>query len=390
MVPQQDSPPLSSDPRAVWLMVAGGGTAGHLTPGLAVAGELLERGHDRDSIVFVGSARGLEARLVPEAGYEAVLLPGRGIQRRLTKDNLGAIKGLIQAFGQAHRLLGERRPQVVLCLGGYASVATALSAVLRRVPVVITEQNARAGLANRLIGRFAKAAAVPFAETDLPRAIVTGNPVRGDILTVDRTRDAKAARDELDLPADRTVISVFSGSLGSRTINEAVLGVLERLADRSDLAIRHVVGERDWDQLEERVPPLPGDGLFYQPVRYESRMDLLYAASDLALTRAGGSTVAELAVVGLPAILVPFPTAPRDHQTANGAALADRGAAVLVADDELTAERLHSLIEELGVPERLAAMSDAAAGLGYPDAAAAVADLVTDHATESPALDNTP
>jgi UDP-N-acetylglucosamine:LPS N-acetylglucosamine transferase len=258
-------------------------------------------------------------------------------------------------------------------------VACTVGAVLWRVPIVVTEQNAKAGAANRLAGRFAKAAAVPFPETDLPRKVVTGNPVRPEILAVDRRRDRDRARAELGLPLDRTVIAVASGSLGARSINEAVRGALSLWRDRSDLAVRHVIGTRDWDDLGA---PEPSSGrLVYQPVRYEERMDLLLAAADVAVMRAGGNTVAELAVIGVPAVLVPLPIAPRDHQTANAAVLVRAGGAVLVPDAELTPSRLvQELQPMLDDPSRRRQMAEAVHTVAYRDAADRVARLVEEHA----------
>jgi len=262
-------------------------------------------------------------------------------------------------------------------LGGYASVACVIGAVLWRVPIVVAEQNARAGAANRLAGFFAKAAAVPFAETDLPRKVVTGNPVRAEVLAIDRVADRAPARAALDLPLDRTVVAVVTGSLGARKVNQAVRAAVPAWADRSDLAIRHVIGSRDFDAMSADAPELPDGGLLYQQVRYEDRMDLLLAAADLLVGRAGGTTVAELAEVGLPGLLVPLPIAPRDHQTANAAALVRAGAAILVPDGELDGDRvvreLQPLLDE---PERLVAMGAAARSLARPDAADRVADLV--------------
>ncbi|MFN7151680.1 MAG: UDP-N-acetylglucosamine--N-acetylmuramyl-(pentapeptide) pyrophosphoryl-undecaprenol N-acetylglucosamine transferase, partial [Microthrixaceae bacterium] len=177
-----------------WALIAGGGTAGHLLPGISVANELVARGHDAATIHFVGATRGIEAELVPEAGFAITLLPGRGVQRRLTWDNVAAVGGLVSAMFSAIGLVRRRRPAVVLTLGGFASVACAVAAVIWRVPLVVAEQNARAGAANRLVARFARSCAVPFAETDLPRAVVTGNPVRDEILEVARTRDRAGAR----------------------------------------------------------------------------------------------------------------------------------------------------------------------------------------------------
>lgn len=369
-----------------WAIVAGGGTAGHVLPGLAVARELVRRGRDASSILFVGAERGIESRLVPEAGFEVELLPGRGIERRLSVQNVVALWGLTTALWRAVRLVHRRRPAVVLALGGFASAACALAALLWRVPLVVAEQNARAGAANRLVARLARACAVPFDETDLPKAVVTGNPVRDEVLAVAADRDVLAARSELGLPEDRTVVVVFAGSLGSRRINEAVYGAVGRWAHRDDLAIHHVIGTRDWEDrpavardLDEPRdgPDGPAVGLVYQPIRYQDRMDLVLGAADLAVCRAGGTTVAELAVVGVPAVLVPLPIATRDHQTANAGPLVRSGAAVLIPDGELDVDRLVAEVEALvGDPSRLAEMAVAARGLGRPDAAGAVADLV--------------
>ncbi len=359
-----------------WAIIAGGGTAGHVLPGLAVARELVERGHDPATLHFVGAERGIEARLVPDASFDITLLPGRGIQRKVSLQNVAAALGLIVALWRAIVLVRRRRPAVVLALGGFASAACALAAVLWRVPLVVADQNARAGAANKLVARFATAAAVPFPETDLPGAVVTGNPVRPEILAVAAHRDRAAARAQLGLPEDRTVVVCFAGSLGSRRLNTAVYGVVERWADRDDLAVHHVVGSRDWDDRPEIARSEPTtSGLWYRAVRYEDRMDLVLAAADVAVCRSGGTTVAELAVVGVPAILVPLPIATRDHQTANAGPLVRAGAAALVVDSELDADRLAVELDAL-MGGDLDARAEAARSLGRPDAAAAVADLV--------------
>ena len=185
-----------------WALIAGGGTAGHTLPGIAIGRALVVRGHAASSVHFVGSARGSEVRLVPEAGFTLTALPGRGIQRKLTLDNVGAVVGLVRAFGKALGLIHRRRPSVVVALGGYASVACALAAVLYRIPIVVAEQNAVPGAANRVVARFARAAAVSFPGTDLPRAVVTGNPVRPETLAVDRARDRAAARRAISAKPD--------------------------------------------------------------------------------------------------------------------------------------------------------------------------------------------
>jgi UDP-N-acetylglucosamine:LPS N-acetylglucosamine transferase len=238
------------------------------------------------------------------------------------------------------------------------------------------------GAANRLVARWAKAAAVSFPGTDLPRAVVTGNPVRPEILAVDRARDRPAARACLGLPEDRLVVVAFGGSLGARRINRAIAGLVERWADRGDVAVRHVVGERDWDDPtargEEREGPT---GILYRPVRYEDDMPTTLAAADLVVSRAGATTVAELAVLGLPSVLVPLPIATADHQTANARHLVDLGAARLVPDAELDVDRLEAEVGPLlADPAGLAAMGEGAKALGLPDAAARVAALAEEHA----------
>jgi len=346
-------------------------------PALAVGRALVDAGHDRVSIHFVGSRRGLERRLVPEAGFAITLLPGRGIARHLTVDNVGAAWGVAAAVVQAVGVMRRLRPAVALSVGGYAGLPVALAAVVCRVPLVLAEQNAVPGAANRLTGRFARAAAVSFAGTALPRAVVTGNPLRPEILEVDTSPEGRAkARVDLGLPEGRTVVAAFGGSLGSGTINAAARGLAELWRDRDDLAIYHVVGRRDWGSA---AGPGPGP-LLYRTVEYEDRMPLLLAAADVAVCRSGGS-VAELAAVEVPSVLVPLPGAPGDHQRANAMAFVDRGAAVLVPDAECTAPRLAEVLGALiGESGRLNAMSSAAAGLARPDAAARVVDLLERHA----------
>jgi undecaprenyldiphospho-muramoylpentapeptide beta-N-acetylglucosaminyltransferase len=350
-------------------------------PGLAVARALVDAGHPPDTIHWVGSQTGIEGRLVPEAGFGITLLPGRGIERRLSPSSVAATFNLTRAVARAVGIVSRLRPAVVVALGGYASVPCALAAVRLRIPVVVCEQNAVPGAANRLVARFARAAAVSFPGTGLPRAIVTGNPVRPEVLAIDRRRDRESARRALGLPLERRVLAVFGGSLGARRINFALLSALERWAGRDDLAVRHVVGRRDWKMVQEAVPPLPPGGVAYEPVEYEDRMDLVLAAADLAVCRAGATTVAELAVVGLPAVLVPLPGAPGDHQTANARHLAGAGAAMLVPDAELDGRRLAAEVDALlSSPDRLVAMSEAAAASARRDAAQQVAALVEQHA----------
>ena len=371
----------SSDHSPVWAVIAGGGTAGHVHPGLAVARALVRRGHEPEMIHFVGSARGVERDLVPAAGFELTLLPGRGIKRQLSWQNLSSGWGLVQAVAQAAGLLRRLRPAVVLGLGGYASVPCALAARLLKIPLVVSEQNAVPGLANRWAGRWARASAVSFPSTKLPRAVLTGNPVREEVQRVNRDNDRSAARAALEVGEGRRLVVVASGSLGAARINRAVFEAVHRWADREDLAVHHVIGPRDWQELDHLRPDLSHAGLDYTAVEYEMDMPKVYAAADLVVGRAGASSVAELAVLGLPSVLVPLPGAPGDHQTANAAHLAAVGGAVVVPDAEMDGTRMVEEVDALlRVPGLLGAMGQKAAGVGRRDADNRVADLLEQHA----------
>jgi UDP-N-acetylglucosamine--N-acetylmuramyl-(pentapeptide) pyrophosphoryl-undecaprenol N-acetylglucosamine transferase len=252
------------------------------------------------------------------------------------------------------------------------------AAIPLRIPIVVMEQNAVPGASNRFAGRWAKVCAVSFAGTDLPHAVHTGNPSTSAILAVDREHGVEAAKRRLGVSPDRHLVAAFGGSLGSRRVNQAVVDATTRLADRSDLAIRHIVGERDWPLFgDHRVD---GD-LEYQPIRYERAMHDVYAAATFVVARSGATSVAEIAVTGTPAVLIPLPGAPGDHQTRNARALTDVGGAILVPDAELDGPRVVALVEELlADPERLHDLSRAAREQGRPHAVEAIADLVEEHA----------
>ena len=367
-------------PPRSYALIVGGGTAGHVLPGVAIGHELVRRGHPASSIHFVGSERGVERTLVPDAGFSLTMLPGRGIQRRLTTDNFGAVWGLIRAFAESFSLLRERRPEVVVALGGYASVPAGLWAVLLRIPIVVAEQNAVPGLANRLIGRFARASAVSYDGTDLPRAVWTGNPVRPEILEVAAgIVGREAARAALEVDSGRLLIAVFGGSLGARTINNAVVGALPGLSDRDDLEIRHIIGSRDYADVTSRATP-PASGVQYTPVEYEHDMATVYAAADLVVCRAGATSCAELAATGTPSVLIPLPGAPGDHQTANARALEAAGGAEVLADSIFDTDLfVDTVVRLLSNPDILQSMREGAVRVARPDAAKALADLVEIH-----------
>lgn len=368
-------------------VVAGGGTGGHVFPALAVARALVARGHPAATIELVGSRRGQEPALLAGEGFPFTLLPGRGLVRRWSRaaarDNAGALCGLIWAT--CHQLvdLARRRPRVVVSVGGYASFATDVAAVVLGVPLVLVNVDAVPGLVHRLLARRAAANAVAFAATRLPRAVVTGTAVRREITEVDRSSESRAkARAALGLPPDRSLVGVVGGSLGARRLNLAAVDLARRWHGRTDLSLYHVTGRRDWNEVAERGPrPDELDGLSWRVVPFEQQMARLYEAADLMICRAGANTVAELAVAGVPSVLVPLPGAPGDHQTANARALEQRGAALVVTDDRCDAAHLGPIVDDLlADPGRLEAMGESARSLARPDAADRVAELVETHA----------
>jgi undecaprenyldiphospho-muramoylpentapeptide beta-N-acetylglucosaminyltransferase len=370
-------------------VIAGGGTGGHIVPSLQVARALVERGHAAETVELYGSRRGQEAATWPALEFPYTLLPGRGIRRSLRPAalwaNLGAVAGLVWACARALGSFARRRPRVVLIVGGYASFAAGLAALLTRVPLVALNTDAVPGAVNRMLGRFAAANAVAFAGTELPRAHVTGTPVVPELVSLDRTpAGQQAARGELGVPADRTTVAAAGGSLGALRINRAVAELAGSWEACGELALYHVTGRRDYADFGARgeaTERTDGRGLCYRVVPFEDDMPRFYAAADVCVTRAGAMTVAELLVTGVPAILVPLPGAPGDHQTRNAEALVGLGSAVRVPDGELDGRRLAEELERLlSDPARLRAMSEAARRHGHPDAAARVAELVDAHA----------
>jgi UDP-N-acetylglucosamine--N-acetylmuramyl-(pentapeptide) pyrophosphoryl-undecaprenol N-acetylglucosamine transferase len=371
-------------------LVAGGGTGGHLVPALTVA-EALSLARGEASVEIVASRRGLEGELLANSTLAVTTLPGRGLARsfapRQVAANIGALASLAAAVLMALVLVARRRPAVVVAMGGYACVPVSLAALMLGVPVVLVNLDAVPGAANRLVGRFARAAAVAFPGTALRHAVITGAPVRAEIMAAAHPgRLARAdARRALGLPPDRFVVGVVGGSLGAKTINNATLDLATLWVDRGDVALFHIVGRRDAGWAALAAPATVPGGLVYRQVPYQQEMALFYQAADVVVARAGAATVAELAAVGLASVLVPLPGAPGDHQTANARGLAVAGGAVLLPDGECTGERLADELDGVrSTPGRLEEMKAAAATLAHPDAVAAIVAVVERHARAGP------
>ncbi len=328
-------------------------------PALAVAERLRAAGAE---VVFVGGQRA-EAELVPAAGYELRTIRVEGLSRTNPLRAARAVMRAGAAVGTAGAILGELRPAAVLGGGGYVAGPVGLAALARRIPLVLTEADSHLGITNRLLAPRARRVclAFPIAGRSGPRYRVTGRPVPPPVT------DVAAARARFGLAPGESSVLVFGGSLGARTINEAAVEAFHA----APFHVLHAAGTRDHAALAARV-----DGENYDLRAYIDDFGEALAACDLCVARAGGS-IFEIAAAGKPAILVPYPYASADHQTANARWMAEAGAAVVVPDHELTAARLGVEVGGLlGDPSRLAAMASAAAGLARPDAAQAVADEV--------------
>jgi UDP-N-acetylglucosamine--N-acetylmuramyl-(pentapeptide) pyrophosphoryl-undecaprenol N-acetylglucosamine transferase len=365
------------------VVIAAGGTAGHVVPAIAVADALRAEGAE---VSFLGTRERAEADLIPAAGYEIDYLRVSGLDRRNPiKAAIAAVRAW-RAVGAARRLLSARRADVVLGGGGYVAGPVGLAAVRMGLPLVLTEADSHLGLANRLLARRARRVclAFPIRGRDGGPYVVTGRPVPRAVLEADPT----VARRRFGIPGPADCVTIVGGSLGALSINRATFEAftrLERGLPHDHVGqpwVLHVAGRRDYLDLRRRWEQ-QGSPERYTLIQYEPNLGDVLAAADLVVARAGGS-VMEIAAAGRPAILIPYPRATGDHQTTNARWMADGGAAMVIPDAELTAERLSGAIAELLSDEdRLRAMSIAAKRLAKPDAAKRIAREVLEAADDA-------
>ena len=326
------------------LLIAAGGTGGHVYPGIAVAEEWRRR-HPDSEVVFVGTSRGLESTAVPQAGFTLRTIAARGIPRRIGIGLIRAAWAAAQSLVQASALLRELRPHVVVVTGGYVSGPVGLVAKLRGIPVVVQEQNSVPGATNRWLNLIADEVHISFVESRSyfrrrNNLKVTGNPIRRSLLRQDRT----SAYETLRLDPHRSTLLVFGGSRGASSINRAFQDALPRLTRLQNLQVLWQTGKEDAAAIRERVRGL---SIPVHVLPYVDHMEKAYAVADLAICRAGAMTIAELTACGVPAILVPYPHATHDHQTVNARGLAERGAAEVIRDSDLTPDDLAKRIIQL-------------------------------------------
>lgn len=350
------------------VLIAAGGTGGHIYPGIAVANEILRR-DPQSGIRFVGTARGLENKLVPRAGFELSIIDSAGLKNVGLAARLRGLMILPKSFIEARTVIASFRPDIVVGAGGYVSGPVLLSAALMRLPTMVMESNALPGWTNRRLARFVNRAAVSFEES-LPyfrgKAVVTGNPVRREFFEIPaRQRD----------PNEFSIL-LFGGSQGARAINNAMVAALALLDElKTRLRITHQTGEADFENVNAAYRTAGWDQA--NVTRYVDNMVDAFAEVDLVICRAGATTTAELIAAGKASVMIPFPLAADDHQRKNAEALQAAGGTKMILQADLSGERLATEIKNLAAqPELITAMEQSSRSLARGDAAGAVVDLI--------------
>jgi UDP-N-acetylglucosamine--N-acetylmuramyl-(pentapeptide) pyrophosphoryl-undecaprenol N-acetylglucosamine transferase len=349
------------------VIIAGGGTGGHVIPALAIAQQLKKQ--FAAETLFIGTPRGIETRLVPQAGFPLELIQVGALKNVSLMTRAKTMFDLPRALWTAGRMVSDFRPDVVIGVGGYASGPAMIAAIRRRIPTLAFEPNVVPGLANRIVARFVSAAAVHFEETCeyFRNAKVTGVPVREAFFEI----PAKNTIPGRDVPT----LLVFGGSQGARAINQAIIESLAGLRSRiSALHIIHQTGVRDFDEVRAAYARA---GIASEVHKFIDDMPAMFARADLLVCRSGASTVGEITAAGKPAIFVPFPRAADDHQNKNARALESAGAAVVVEESRLEAAYLvETIVTLLNDPARLRHMANAAKSLAHPKAVEEIAEMV--------------
>jgi UDP-N-acetylglucosamine--N-acetylmuramyl-(pentapeptide) pyrophosphoryl-undecaprenol N-acetylglucosamine transferase len=362
------------------VLIAGGGTGGHLYPGIAVAREIVARVPD-SQVAFVGTAAGIESRVIPREGFALETIRSAGLKGKSVASLARGVALLPASAVDAWRVISRRRPSIVIGVGGYSSGPVVLLAALRGIPTMLMEQNAMPGVTNRLLARFVRAAAVTYDESSrffAGRAFLAGNPVRPEFLGGEHDEHG-SPRDVVESRAARVLI--FGGSQGAHAINMAMVEAAPRLAAAAArLEITHQTGERDLEMVRDGYGRA---GLQARVEPFLYAMDREMKAADFVVCRAGATTLAELTAAGRPSILIPLPTATDDHQRKNAEALVVKGAARMIDQRSLTGELLASAIAAMAQNgDERAAMSAAAKRLAKPDAATVIVRRVLELARE--------
>ena len=354
------------------VVLSGGGTAGHINPAIALAERLIEDGFD---VRFAGTPGGIESRLVPEAGIDFRPFEAKGFDRKKPWTLLTGSAIIARSTGQAKEWFKEIRPACVVGFGGYVSIPVTRAANAMGIPVVVHEQNSVMGMANKSAAKKASAVCLtyPLPEGMDPSWKVIGNPVRRAVMEASRSE----GRSYLGIPEDATVLVVFGGSLGARHINQAIAAMKDDLLAVDGLHIVHIAGKGDFTRTEEELSLTEEQSARWHLKEYENNMGAVLAAADAVVSRAGATSLAEIAARRIPAVLVPYPFARGDHQTLNARSYASEGAAYVIADADVEGEEFRQAVMELATDpaarERMHSASDSGSS---EDAASALADVV--------------
>lgn len=348
------------------ILIGGGGTGGHIYPALALARYACNT-DEQDEVLFVGSANGLESKIVPSAGFTLRTIPASGFKRSL-KGFGRTVRDLLGGIREARKIMNEFKPNVILGTGGYVAAPLVIAGVLKRYPVVIHEQNALPGMTNRWMAPFVKKICLSFAETakTMPgggKTVLTGNPRASEVAYVNRTEGSR--RFNLD-PALKTIL-IYGGSRGALKLNKVVTDYLQEGLLPENINMIYITGDIYHEEVYRQLKNLPDRVKLYS---YLEDMPLALAAADLALTRSGATTLAEITALGVPAILVPSPNVINNHQYYNAKILADRGAAILIEEKDFDHIRLAAEIDRMMTHhDELQQMAVKSKNMGLPDAA---------------------
>lgn len=353
-------------------IISGGGTGGHIYPAIAIANEIKSRYGDAE-ILFVGAKGKMEMKKVPEEGFQIVGLWISGIHRKMSLDNLIFPFKVISSYLKAKRIIREFKPDAVVGVGGYASGPIMLAAAAKKIPAMIQEQNSYAGLTNKQLGKKVKKVCVAYENMDRyfpkEKIVLTGNPVRKDIMLVAEKR-AEALR-HFNLSPDKKTVFVFGGSLGARTINNSVIKDLGKLMD-AEVQLLWQTGRLYFDEMKSKAKAFDSANL--RIMEFVKEMDLAYAAADVVISRAGALSISELCLVGKPVILVPSPNVAEDHQTKNAQALIEKNAAVLVKDNIAEQKLVPEVLELLKDNNKQALLAEHIKQMARPNAAENIVD----------------
>jgi len=361
-------------------ILTGGGTGGHIYPAVSIAKEIQRRYKDAE-ILFVGTEKGLESKIVPKEGFALKTIKVRGFERKITLKNLFAVKEAAFSISHVRRIIKDFKPDIVIGTGGYVCGTVMLSAALMGIPTLIHESNAFAGLTNKVLFRFVDQVALNFEEAakyfkNAKKVAITGNPIRTDIFDISK----EAGLQEFGFRSDIPLVVVTGGSRGARRINQSIPALAEECAKSESFQLLHVTGDTQYEavKLSYKQRNIPKEGALIKVVPYLHNMPYALAASDLIISRCGAMTLSEVTALGKPSVLIPYPFAADNHQEYNARALEKKGAAALILEKDLTETNLKDMVMKLlNDKQQLREMAENSRKLGVRNASEKIGDIIS-------------